>query len=263
MGSSTLTHSSLTIGSAYDAFRTIYALADRMTMPGGHIERSAFLHLAWKELATCIRKKKSELYPIAVAQYAAWFFCLCESIFAEEGARHVAEGMCKKYPADRCGYCNALPCVCTAEARPEHRSGTASHDQMHWSVTKWQDHLARLYGEQNRRRGIDDALIRAVMEIAEISSIIMRAEHLDRRPHEIASEFAKEASDIFAWLLSLCELLGISLEDAIINTYGQGCPVCSEGVCACRAHEPFLIENGKSYRFMSTEEIATRLKRPE
>jgi NTP pyrophosphatase (non-canonical NTP hydrolase) len=42
-----------------------------------------------------------------------------------------------------------------------------------------------------------------------------------------------ELADVFAWLLSVSELLSIDLEDAFVRRYGGGCPKCGNIPCTC------------------------------
>lgn len=46
-------------------------------------------------------------------------------------------------------------------------------------------------------------------------------------------DVGSEASDVLAWLLSLCNLLDIDLENEFITKYGGRCPKCSWKPCKC------------------------------
>jgi len=43
----------------------------------------------------------------------------------------------------------------------------------------------------------------------------------------------EEAADVFAWLCSFCNVVGIDLEEAVMQKYGNGCPRCSSSPCRC------------------------------
>ena len=66
--------------------------------------------------------------------------------------------------------------------------------------------MAATYGEQDRARGV---------------------------PATVAW-LTEELGDVLAWLASLAEQLGLSLDDAVAR-YAHGCPRCGEAPCVCVA----------------------------
>jgi NTP pyrophosphatase (non-canonical NTP hydrolase) len=46
---------------------------------------------------------------------------------------------------------------------------------------------------------------------------------------ELAAEFA----DVLAWLVTIANVAGIDLEQAVLDKYGGGCPGCGQMVCRC------------------------------
>ena len=46
-------------------------------------------------------------------------------------------------------------------------------------------------------------------------------------------EQAEEFADVLAWLVTLANVAGVDLTEAVRAKYGSGCPGCGESVCVC------------------------------
>jgi NTP pyrophosphatase (non-canonical NTP hydrolase) len=90
-------------------------------------------------------------------------------------------------------------------------------------IEGFQELMARIYLERDRRRGTWGTFGWLVEEMGELSRAV-RAE--DRE--SMREEFA----DALAWLASLANLCGIGLGDAV-SKYAQGCPKCGMIPCSC------------------------------
>jgi len=87
----------------------------------------------------------------------------------------------------------------------------------------FQDLMARTYGERDRARGVEATVAWLVEELGELSRAVRKGSRDDQ---------AHELGDVLAWLASLAEQLGLSLDDAA-NRYANGCPRCGAIPCAC------------------------------
>ena len=90
-------------------------------------------------------------------------------------------------------------------------------------LAAFQDLMARTYGERDRQRGTSATLAWLTEELGELARAVRkggRAEQL----HELG--------DVLAWLASLADQLGVSLDDAAAR-YAAGCPRCRATPCAC------------------------------
>ena len=87
----------------------------------------------------------------------------------------------------------------------------------------FQDLMARTYGERDRARGVEATVAWLVEELGELSRAVRKGSRGDQ---------AHELGDVLAWLASLAEQLGLSLDDAA-NRYANGCPRCGAIPCAC------------------------------
>jgi NTP pyrophosphatase (non-canonical NTP hydrolase) len=85
-----------------------------------------------------------------------------------------------------------------------------------------------LYGAKDARRGIEGTFMWFMEEVGELSAALRSGGR-----EELALEFA----DVLAWLVTLANVAGIDLEDAVRAKYGQGCPYCHGVPCACAPTE--------------------------
>ena len=88
-----------------------------------------------------------------------------------------------------------------------------------------QDLIHRIYYERDKERGIDGALLRTFQELAELSDAIQT----QKKEEEIDSEMA----DVFAWVISIANLLHIDLADALLRKYNHVCSRCGQVPCIC------------------------------
>ena len=90
-------------------------------------------------------------------------------------------------------------------------------------LAEFQDLMARTYGERDRARGLAPSIAWLAEEVGELSQSVRKGDDA-RRLHEIG--------DVLAWLASITDQLGLSLEDAAAR-YAGGCPSCSAIPCRC------------------------------
>jgi NTP pyrophosphatase (non-canonical NTP hydrolase) len=83
--------------------------------------------------------------------------------------------------------------------------------------------MARTYGERDRARGRDATVAWLAEELGELA----RAARKGTREEQL-----HELGDVLAWLASLAEQLGLSLDEAAAR-YAPGCPRCGGIPCTC------------------------------
>ena len=86
-----------------------------------------------------------------------------------------------------------------------------------------QQTMADIYGERDRQRGVPATIAWLTEELGELAQAVRKGTPADQL-HELG--------DVLAWLASLAEQLGLSLEEAA-DRYAAGCPRCSSCPCAC------------------------------
>ena len=93
------------------------------------------------------------------------------------------------------------------------------------SLTDAQQLIADLYSRKDASRGIEGTFMWFMEEVGELSAALREED----RP-ALAAEFA----DVLAWLVTLANVSGISLEEAFQEKYGRGCPGCHQTPCLCQ-----------------------------
>ena len=83
--------------------------------------------------------------------------------------------------------------------------------------------MARTYGDRDRERGREATVAWLAEELGELAQAVRKGDD-GARLHELG--------DVLAWLASLAEQLGLSLDDAAAR-YADGCPRCGAIPCAC------------------------------
>jgi len=83
--------------------------------------------------------------------------------------------------------------------------------------------MARTYGQQDHDRGLPATVAWLTEEIGELAQAVRKGTR-EQQLHELG--------DVLAWLASLAEQLGLSLEDAA-QRYAGGCPRCGTVPCTC------------------------------
>jgi NTP pyrophosphatase (non-canonical NTP hydrolase) len=79
------------------------------------------------------------------------------------------------------------------------------------------------YGERDRARGVEATIAWLTEELGELARAVRKG---------TPAEQLHEVGDVLAWLASLADQLGLSLEDAA-DRYADGCPRCRATPCAC------------------------------
>jgi NTP pyrophosphatase (non-canonical NTP hydrolase) len=88
----------------------------------------------------------------------------------------------------------------------------------------FQDAMQRTYGERDAARGQAATVAWLAEELGELA----RAARKGTREEQV-----HELGDVLAWLASLANQLGISLDEAAAR-YADGCPKCGAEPCSCQ-----------------------------
>jgi len=86
-----------------------------------------------------------------------------------------------------------------------------------------QDLMARTYGVRDTERGIPATIAWLTEELGELAQAVRKGT-VEKQLHEFG--------DVLAWLASLANQLGLSLDDAV-SRYANGCPKCGTVPCTC------------------------------
>lgn len=80
-----------------------------------------------------------------------------------------------------------------------------------------------VYGERDRDRGVASTVAWLAEELGELARAVRKG---------TADEQRHELGDVLAWLASLANQLGLSLDEAA-GRYAAACPRCAATPCAC------------------------------
>ena len=83
--------------------------------------------------------------------------------------------------------------------------------------------MAATYGEQDRERGLPASVAWLTEEVGELAQAVRKGSAADQL-HELG--------DVLAWVASIADQLGLSLDDAVAR-YADGCPRCGAIPCTC------------------------------
>jgi NTP pyrophosphatase (non-canonical NTP hydrolase) len=90
-------------------------------------------------------------------------------------------------------------------------------------LAAFQELMARTYGERDTARGVDSTVAWLTEELGELARAVRKGTR-EEQVHELG--------DVLAWLASLAEQLGLSLDEAAAR-YDAGCPRCGARPCTC------------------------------
>ena len=96
------------------------------------------------------------------------------------------------------------------------------------TLPQFQQLIRDLYGAKDSRRGVEGTFMWFMEEVGELSAAL-RGGSRDEQELEFA--------DVLAWLVTLANIAGVDLEDAVRAKYGGGCPGCGRAPCACGTAE--------------------------
>ena len=86
-----------------------------------------------------------------------------------------------------------------------------------------QDLMRRTFGARDRQRGLPASVAWLTEEVGELAQAVRKG-RADQQLHELG--------DVLAWLASIAEQLGLSLDEAA-QRYANGCPICGSVPCGC------------------------------
>jgi NTP pyrophosphatase (non-canonical NTP hydrolase) len=93
------------------------------------------------------------------------------------------------------------------------------------NIKEAQDLIRRIYFERDKLRGLDGSLLRTFQELGELSDAIMKGKS--------QADIEDELADVFAWVISIANLLEIELDSALLKKYNKSCSRCEKIPCEC------------------------------
>ena len=90
-------------------------------------------------------------------------------------------------------------------------------------LARFQQVIADTYLERDGERGIPATVAWIAEEVGELAQAVRKGS---------PAQQLHELGDVLAWLASLANQLGLSLDEAA-GRYGAGCPRCTSMPCGC------------------------------
>jgi len=91
-------------------------------------------------------------------------------------------------------------------------------------VREFQAMMKRVYFHRDSARGPERTYMWLVEEVGELGRAILRGDK---------ASIEEEMADVFAWLASLANVLGVDLESCSLKRYPNVCPKCRSSPCRC------------------------------
>ncbi|MDF1539287.1 MAG: MazG nucleotide pyrophosphohydrolase domain-containing protein [Candidatus Thorarchaeota archaeon] len=92
-------------------------------------------------------------------------------------------------------------------------------------IEEAQDLIRRIYLERDKERGMERTLLRTFQELAELSDAIAK--------EKLTEEIEAEVADVFAWVISIANLLEMDLGKTLLRKYNNACSRCGKVPCEC------------------------------
>lgn len=98
-----------------------------------------------------------------------------------------------------------------------------------YTLSDFQRLINHMYSDKDRARGIDGTFMWLMEEVGELAAELRKCSQRSAASEQLAEEFA----DVLAWLVTIANVAGVDLQQAVWKKYGQGCPGCGQLVCQC------------------------------
>ena len=102
-----------------------------------------------------------------------------------------------------------------------------------FSLRDFQQLIEQMYSTKDADRGIDGTFMWLMEEVGELAAELRELAAGGGDKEATSKEFA----DVLAWLVTIANVAGIDLQDAVAAKYGGGCPGCGQMVCVCDVAE--------------------------
>lgn len=101
-------------------------------------------------------------------------------------------------------------------------------DPQAFTLADFQSLIETMYSRKDEARGIDGTFMWLVEEVGELATALREG---------TLQEQADEFADTLAWLVTIANVAGVDLQQAVLRKYGHGCPGCGNMVCSCDLSE--------------------------
>ena len=99
-----------------------------------------------------------------------------------------------------------------------------------FSLAEFQQLIAAMYGRKDDARGVDGTFMWLMEEVGELAAELRGLSDPGGGDRDAT---AREFADVLAWLVTIANVAGVDLQQAVREKYGRGCPGCGQMVCTC------------------------------
>ncbi len=100
-------------------------------------------------------------------------------------------------------------------------------------INEFQKLMKDLYFKSDKKRGVHRTALWLTEELGELVSLLKNPVS-DLKKTSLRKNVEEEMADVYAWVASLANLLGINLEEAVNDKYPGKCPKCHQNPCICK-----------------------------
>jgi NTP pyrophosphatase (non-canonical NTP hydrolase) len=91
-------------------------------------------------------------------------------------------------------------------------------------IREFQRLMKEIYGQNDNARGTEKTYLWFFEETGELAEALRKQDK---------GQIAHEMADVFAWMVSIANMLDIDVEDACLSKYPLKCPRCGGNPCTC------------------------------
>ena len=91
-------------------------------------------------------------------------------------------------------------------------------------IRAFQRLMKELYGQNDGARGSEKTYLWFYEETGELAEALRKGDR---------AEIAHEMADVFAWMVSIANMLDIDVQDACLSKYPLKCTRCGNNPCTC------------------------------
>ena len=220
-----------------DALQThmqdIYHVRNEVYLPG-RSERIELFNNGIHNLVEAIRLSDQSSAETALARLGSRVFCIADALAAVQ----VEQGLDAKFPSDGCLFCGQAPCNCnTVRGLAQPVQWPPAGERRKWSLDNWQTFLGHVYGDSNDKTPLNYSITRLYTENGELTTLENNIRRGQLKLDQIPEAYSIGCADLMAWVLAVGNRLGIGVQLAIEERYGNGCPTCGNSSCRCSPAE--------------------------
>jgi NTP pyrophosphatase (non-canonical NTP hydrolase) len=99
------------------------------------------------------------------------------------------------------------------------------------TLRDWQNLISKVYQEENQRLSPTNSLVAMMKDVGDLAMLNRKRAPIDQITSKLAA--------IFAWTLTIAQLLQLDLASIVNDKYDDQCPMCRQSICDTDVCHPF------------------------